>query len=566
MLIEEIDETNFSEKTAEGEKRVELKISRFERQVEKATIDEKNQGTDKITKEAIDWYQFFDPTLWAYKHLRDKQNNLLRLRGFQDKIINDKHRFVIVAGANQIGKTWTIAVKAIHHATYVNNASVLIISRSEQQAIMILDEIKWMMLRAKFKFDTVIDEVENRTELHLTNEDKQGNKIGVSVIRCLPPTQGVYAYPGTLVICDEIGFWEIENQTQAEFFYKVVVSRTNETSNWKKNCICGNECNHFTMGQIMCVSLPNGQQGVLWDLFKEKEFNQYRYSFLANPSNSYQKYIKWRNDPPEGFTRDMFDSQYAALFTSSVGGFITQDEWKDAVSEYPLITPPIFSLGGDFAGEDTKGRDVDQSILIGAENLKEDNKDKIRICYIKEFPLRTKKEVIYNEINLFKGQIIKFAYDRVGIGDSVKNDLIERNIFSEYQIEALTYSLPNKSEVYYNLKHLFEQRKIIVSNHPKLKEQLMGLRFEKPEGSPHIKVHHKSEGLHDDFADALANACYAARILKGIPVEVTFVPHTQFSLRREKFKRTGKGDLLFCQKCGDYHWTSESHKESLLEV
>ena len=92
--------------------------------------------------------------------------------------------------------------------------------------------------------------------------------------------------------------------------------------------------------------------------------------------------------------------------------------------------------------------------------------------------------------NLFKEQIIKFAYDKVGVGDSVKNDLKKEGTLSEHQIEALTYSLPNKSEVYYTLKHLFEQRKIIVPNNPKLKEQIRGLYFEKPEGSNYIKIHH----------------------------------------------------------------------------
>ena len=38
---------------------------------------------------------------------------------------------------------------------------------------------------------------------------------------------------------------------------------------------------------------------------------------------------------------------------------------------------------------------------------------------------------------------------------------------------------------------------------PKLKEQLLGLRFERTDGG-HIKVHHASEGLHDDLADAFS--------------------------------------------------------------
>ena len=522
MLVEEIDETNFEEKNKEGQERVTKKIKQIDAQIQKNNIN---------------WYLFFDPTVWAYKILKDKQNKPLILRGFQDKIINDNHSLVVVAAANQIGKTWSLGcVKAIHHALHVNNASVLIISRSEQQAIMILDEIKWMMKRASIPFETVIGQVENRTELHLINNDK----VGVSVIRCLPPTSSVLAYPATLIICDEIGFWEIDGLSQYEFFLKCVVSRTYATRSWKND--------KFTMGQIVCISNPNGQQGALWELWNDKDGNQYRYSYLANPDNNLEDY----NKAKEKYPGDIFESTMAAVFTSATGGFITKEEWDAAVQKYDLITPGRFFLGGDFAGEDTKGRDVDSSDLVGAENIKEENKEKVRVCYLKEFPLRTKKETIYHEINLFKEQIVKFAYDKVGVGDSVKNDLKERGIFSEHQIEALTYSLPNKSEVYYNLKHLFEQRKIIVPNNEKLRNQLLGLRFEKTEGG-YIKIHHKSEGLHDDLADALANACYAARVLRGSE------PYIGMTKRVYSSEQVIQGALtLICPECEKIDYKGQS--------
>src|SRR3990167_6295804 len=140
MLIESIYEENFEEKRIEGKERVRKKLKEINKQ-------------SRIGQ--INWYLFFDPTIWAYATLKDKQNKSLVLRGFQDKILNDKHPAIIVAGGNQTGKTYCVAVKAIHHALHVNNAI----------------------------------------------------GIGISIIRCLPPTQSVYAYPATLIICDEIGFW-----------------------------------------------------------------------------------------------------------------------------------------------------------------------------------------------------------------------------------------------------------------------------------------------------------------------------------------------------------------------
>ncbi len=154
----------------------------------------------------------------------------------------------------------------------------------------------------------------------------------------------------------------------------------------------------------------------------------------------------------------------------------------------------------------------------------------------------------------------------MGVGDSVKNDLMDRHILAEYQIEALSYSLPNKSDVYYNLKHLFEQRKILLPpGLTKLREQLLGLRFERTQGGhmtkPQIKVHHEREGLHDDWADALANFCWAAIRGTAVPVVGSFIPHERDKVKakkREDYKN--KGNYVSCQKCEEYYWDSKKHE------
>ena len=82
---------------------------------------------------------------------------------------------------------------------------------------------------------------------------------------------------------------------------------------------------------------------------------------------------------------------------------------------------------------------------------------------------------------------------------------------------------------------MFEQRKLKICNFDyidTLKEQLLGLKFVKTEGG-FIKVHGAGtivttrisgrdvttfkQEKHDDHADALANACYAAQISESTP-------------------------------------------------
>ena len=502
----EINEINFKEENSSGIQYLD-KAFRIIKDFSEMKSKESQRKFGKLME---------NPTLWAYAMLKDKEGKSLKLYPFQHRIINDKHRFVQVVAANQIGKTWTACIKALHHAFYVENASVLLISRSENQAMNILDEIKWMMRRSSFDFGSIKDEVDNRSELHI-----KGKSGGTSVIRCLPATPSSLGFPATLIICDEMGFWDIENMTQDKFFYQIVETRTNAAKNWKHPFL--------TMGQIFCISNPNGQQGIYWKLWSyDNRFHKYRYCWLANPENTLEEY----NDKKKILPHDIFDSSYAATFTSATGGFITMREIMDAMQDYEfsINTMDSLFLGADFTGEDTHSRNVDSSVLYGMQLISPGTEEaKIKLVFCKEFPPGITKQEIYSEIeHLTKYYHVSlFAYDKVGVGDSVKNDLLERNIFSEDQILSLSYSLPNKSEVYYNLKHLFEQRKIQITNFDymnTLKEQLMGLKFKRTLAG-HLQVHgaktiteDKFQGdLHDDHADAFANACYAAKLQEISP-------------------------------------------------
>jgi len=508
-FIQEINEVNYAEEVEEGQAELNKKFKLLD-----DLLATKAGDPERVAKMVAR-----DPTLWAYAVLKDDQGNRLKFHPFQDRIINDKNRFVMVCASNQIGKTLDACVKALHHALYVNSACVLIVSKSERQATRVLDVIKWLLRSTPYKADDIKDGVENRTELHLKSPDGKH----ASTIICVTPTESALGYPASLVICDEISFWE-----NGEYIYEQVLEpRTNSTKNWKHP--------NLTMGQIFCISNPNGQQEIGWKLWNDERFSKYRYCWLANPNNTLEEYKLAEKRLPS----DRFDSIYAATFTSATGGFVTRQEFEDACKNelfFKIEDGEPFFLGADFAGEDTHSRDVDLSVLYGVQKNMDTNE--IKLVYYKEFPERTAKSEIYDEIerlnDLYGIQL--FAYDKPGVGDSVLNDLtMDRKILSVDQVEPLTYSLPQKSEVYYNIKHLFEQRNIKIPGFDgldKLKEQLMNLKFVKTQGG-HIKVHGAASVItkrmggreitqfqgekHDDHADAFANACYAARLESSMP-------------------------------------------------
>ncbi len=508
MILDEINETNFLEKQKEGEKALQVKFENWNR----LGRLKHSMKLDEFNKKAA--YLLRDPTIWAYGTLKDKQANKLVVYPFQDKIMNDKNRFVHVHAANQIGKTWAAAdIKGLHHAIHVDNASVMIISSREDQAIGILDEMKWMCKRSNVDYDELEGEIANRTELQLYPSKK---KDCVSVIRTFPPTTAVLSFPATLIIIDEDNFWEkIGELSPIEFYDQCVEPRANATKNWRHPFL--------TMGQIMGISNPNGQQGLGYRCLSDERFNNYTYNWLANPNNTLEEYLLHKKRLPSY----RFASIYAATYMSASGGFITPPQYENFASyNHSLIidrTKPIY-LGGDFVSEDPKGKHTDWAVIYGVQQIERYEKDskerlpRIKVVYMKEWKPGTKITDIYAEIKRLVDSGItigKLAYDKVGVADKVYNDLIDRGILSRHKIEVLTYSLPNKSDVYINFQTLFEQGLIEGSDIPKLKDQIFGLKVEQPLGSVHLKIHHKTEGIKDDHPDALANACFAAKRLKG---------------------------------------------------
>lgn len=536
MILDEINESNFLEKREEGNKELQVKFDSWDRLGKLRS----SMRVEEFKKKAA--YLWRDPTIWAYSVLRDKENKPLRVHPFQDKIMNDKNRFVHVHAANQIGKTWALAIiKGLHHLFYVNNASIMIISSKEDQAIGILDEMKWMINRAKVNYKGFVGDVNNRTEMQV-----EISKNNISVARTFPPTTAILSFPATLIIMDEDNFWEkIGELFPIEFYDQCIEPRANTTKNWRHPFL--------TMGQIIGISNPNGQQGLGWRCLSDERFNNYIYNWLAKPDNTLKEYLFHKNRLPSY----RFASIFAATYEDVAGGFITQDQYNQFASyNHRLIIPrdKTLYLGGDFVSEDPKGKGRDWTVLYGVIQVRRVEKDaedrlpRIKVVYWKEWEPGTKTTEIYAEIRRLVNsgvQIGKFAYDRVGVADKIYNDLIDRGILSKYNIEVLTYSLPNKSDVYINFQTLFEQGLIEGCDIPKLKEQLMGLKVEQPLGSVHLKIHHRTEGIKDDHPDALANACFAAKRLIG--VTPSFTPLTA---KGDKPKSSSKRKLLLiCPEC-----------------
>ncbi len=538
MILDEINEGNFREKNEQDQKELQVKFDSWDRLKQQKLKNYISKEEFKI-KMSFLWR---DPTIWAYSVLRDKENQPLKVHSFQDKIMNDKNRFIHVHAANQIGKTWALAIiKGLHHLFHVKNSSIMIISSKEDQAIGILDEMKWMIKRTKVPYEKFVGDVNNRTEMQV-----EVTKNNISVVRTFPPTTAILSFPATLIIMDEDNFWEKIGELQpTEYYDQCIEPRANTTKNWKHPFL--------TMGQIVGISNPNGQQGLGWRCLSDERYNNYIYNWLAKPDNTLEEYLFHKKRLPSY----RFASIFAATYEDVEGGFITKEQYDQFASyNSNLIIPrdQTLYLGGDFVSEDPKGKNRDWAVLYGVVQVRRVEKDalqripRIKVVYWREWEPGTKITKIYAEIRRLVNsgiRIGKFAYDKVGVSDKIYNDLIDRGILSKYNIEVLTYSLPNKSDVYINFQTLFEQGLIEGCDIPKLREQIMGLKVTQPLGSVHLKIHHRTEGIKDDHPDALANACFAAKRLLG--TTSSFSPLKPKATQPESSLK--KKTTLICPEC-----------------
>ena len=117
-----------------------------------------------------------DYTIYAYAFLKDPRNsnNPLKLYPYQDVIINDKHKRVVFAAANQIGKSICLCVKALIFALNNPGTTTLMTSRTETQSKDLIRQIKSFLRNSSLSSETDIGETETKTELYIKHfKDEQ---------------------------------------------------------------------------------------------------------------------------------------------------------------------------------------------------------------------------------------------------------------------------------------------------------------------------------------------------------------------------------------------------------
>ncbi len=482
---------------AEMIRKTAAKFEAWDDILEKNTLD---NGSPKEIKTAYALLQ--DPTIYAYAFFKDPRNpnNRFKLYYYQDAIINDPHKRIFFAAANQIGKSITLCLKGVHFALMSPGVTVLMTSKTLPQSKDLLRQIKQFLQNSRLDFVYDIGDSDTKTEIYLRHfktesvYDKELEKwfdrkieLPQSRVICVPATEAALGYPVDLALIDELHFYD-----DGEYFYEQILQPRTYT----------------TKGQIIVFTNPNGQQGIGWKLWNDPRFHRYKFNFLDCPTNTQEEF----DTLSKSLTRERIDSTMLAIFTSPEGGFLTLEERNDMqkgrVSILPsVLTQPIY-IFFDW------GKVNDRTIrIIGVPNNynKDDWAPGVYVYEMIEYP----KDTPYTEIidvdlkNLIietkPAMVAMVGWDNTGVGKGLE-DFTKRVEQLGVQAMPVEFSLENKSRIYTLFKLLAEQRRLDLPRIDECNKQLSMLRF-KTTTRGHLQVHHENERDRDDFPDAIAGLC-----------------------------------------------------------
>lgn len=449
-----------------------------------------------------------DATVYAYAFFKNKDGDPFRLYPYQDIIANDTHKRIIFAAANQIGKSVTLCIMALHFALNNPGKTVLLTSRGLEQAKDLLREIRRLLRSGSIEYKSQLGDSDNKTELyfkHFEQVEYEGKveerELQQSRIIVCPATESILGYPVDLALPDELAFYERGRY----FFFQMLQPRT-----------------YTTKGRIVAFSNPNGQQGVYWELWNSDQFHRYSFNFLDCPTNTQEEYDALQRQ----LTIEEFDSTVNSIFTSPQGGFISLKEREAMQEERPnmlpvMITKPV-SIFFDF------GKAYDRTVRTIGVSVGEGEDIGVQVYEMLEYPQGTGYNEIVDDLKELITQIgmeniSVIGWDNSGVGKAIQ-DFIEQVKLLGISCEPVEFSLQNKSRIYTTFKFLIE-RNLMKGNGVKVPfvtecdKQLGRLRFKKSTRG-YLQVHHAEERDRDDYCDSLAGLCSIIVYPETVPVTV----------------------------------------------
>ena len=391
---------------------------------------------------------------------------------YQARLLRDRSKRIVACWGRQTGKSTTVAVKAIHWAYCNADQTILIVSPSHRQSLLMYARIRRLIARNRHMLRSV-KRMSSRGELLLSNGSR---------IVALPMAEDrLRGYTANLVIVDEAAF------TPEEVIIDVLMPMLAATD-----------------GTLILVGTPWSRNHIFYRAFMSDDWSVHHVSSSQCPliSRSFLEHQR------KVMTDAEFRREYCAEFVEVFAHYFPEELVLSCVDPSLKLARTAHSVArAGVSGELYAGLDLgklrDYSVLAVVE---EGVDGVLTLRLLRIFDIGTPyAEVVRETVRTCVELAVKrLIVDRSGVGEAVYEELRSR-----VGAEGFKFSAEGKAELLANLKLLLEKRRIRLPYHRTLLRQLTSIEQRETKAGRTVLTH-PPRG-HDDAVMALALACWATK-------------------------------------------------------
>lgn len=471
-----------------------------------------------------------DIVFFAEHVCRSETGGFYKLEEHQVAMVSSKESQVIYFCGRRLGKSFMLAIEAIHRALFFKHQKVFVLSPTDNQAKELAETISGMIERSALIEQEI--KIDNRLEKKFYN----GSRI---VIRTAGGRGNVSSIIGSgthLLILDEI------QDIPEDLIYKVIPVMRGQQG-FSKMIMAGTPRDR---SGFLYESLENAPQ--IWDngkIIKRPErtgtFHVYRKqtAYLDDEDNIIASgtpriTINELKEDMENMPLVQFKQEYCLDFMSSVSDVYPEDLRQQIFYQpeqnisWGTNKPVVYGLD--------VGKMRNETVLTIAEVIPAPTPEnrsykKLDVKWYKQWPLGTLYDDIENyiayEFPSYFPNIVRGVIDATGVGEAVY-EAIEQKIKKSghpHPTEPYKFSKEKKKDIVEGGVASLERGQIRIAYQKRLDTEMGGYKREITENNN--LVYKKTSGS-DDYVDSLNLLLY--NITLGIqvspPVAVTGVPKT----------------------------------------
>ncbi|MFW0796565.1 terminase family protein [Gordonia sp. CPCC 205515] len=391
----------------------------------------------------------------------------------------------IACCGRQIGKTWWVAIEAIHYAATRPHSKVLVVSAGEVAALRIIEICSLLIARSPLSGSVVSD---------------QKSKIIFSTggqIESVPASEKqIRSASIDLLIIDEAGqvpnsiWYAAEGTTTARPDARFVITSTP----W------GGRDHWFRLLWQKGMDAPDGVTRS-WHLPSS-----------VSPFVTEADLERKRSEMPAY----AFAQEYLAEWVEEVGAFFTIDELDEAKACYQMVDP--MTVAGDYGvvGGLDWGMAHDANAVVYLAALGDVDINAERHGHEPVFWIPAIEQHFRMEYATFVDRLVehakhlrvqRFISETNGVGAMPTQVLTDRmrKLPGAQMVNAVTTTAARKNAGFSRIKVLLQQGRLVLPNHPDLLRQLNALTYEQTESGT-LKISVPENIGHDDLAMALMQA------------------------------------------------------------